>query len=71
MNKFFTLLALVFLLSKASLAQTQTIVSFASFGQEEDEAIYGMSGASLFYFKIPPQNQIVGSKLVLRFEPSQ
>ncbi|MDR3693011.1 cellulose biosynthesis cyclic di-GMP-binding regulatory protein BcsB [Mucilaginibacter sp.] len=71
MNKFFTLLALVFLLSKASLAQTQTIASFASFGYEEDEAIYGMSGAYSFYFKIPPQNQIVGSKLVLRFEPSQ
>ena len=71
MNKFFTLLALVFLLSKASLAQTQTIATFASFGQEEDEAIYGISGASLFYFKIPPQNEINGSKLVLRFEPSQ
>src|ERR1035437_288093 len=71
MNKFLTLLALVFLLSKASLAQNQSIVSFAATGQEEDDAIYGMSGASLFYLKIPPQYEMNGSKLVLFFEPSQ
>ncbi len=70
MNKFFTLLALVFLLSKASLAQTQSIMSFKSLGHEED-AIYGMSGASSFYVKLSPVVQVEGSKLVIYFEPSQ
>jgi len=68
MNKFLTLLALVFLLSKASLAQQ--IVSFKSLGHE-DEAIYGMSGASSVYVKISPMVEIEGSKLVLKLEPSQ
>jgi len=71
MKRLFTLLALVFLLSKASLAQTQSIVSFASMGRQEDDAIYGMSGARAFYFKVPPQAEMNGSKLVLYFEPSQ
>ena len=68
MNKFFTLLALVFLLSKASLAQS--VVSFKSLGHNDD-AIYGMSGASSIYVKISPMVEISGSKLVLYFEPSQ
>jgi hypothetical protein len=68
MNKFFTLLALVFLLSKASLAQS--VVSFKSLGHDDD-AIYGMSGASSFYVKISPMTEMNGSKLVLYFEPSQ
>ncbi|HVW98645.1 MAG TPA: cellulose biosynthesis cyclic di-GMP-binding regulatory protein BcsB [Mucilaginibacter sp.] len=68
MNKFFTLLALVFLLSKASLAQS--IVSFKSLGHD-DNAIYGMSGASSIYVKISPLVEMNGSKLVLYFEPSQ
>jgi hypothetical protein len=68
MNKFLTLLALVFLLSKASLAQS--VVSFKSLGHDDD-AIYGMSGASSFYVKISPQTEMNGSKLVLYFEPSQ
>ncbi|MDP9078444.1 MAG: cellulose biosynthesis cyclic di-GMP-binding regulatory protein BcsB [Bacteroidota bacterium] len=68
MNKFFTLLALVFLLSKASLAQS--VVSFKSLGHNDD-AIYGMSGASSFYVKISPLVEMNGSKLVLYFEPSQ
>jgi hypothetical protein len=68
MNKFFTLLALVFLLSKASLAQS--VVSFKSLGHNDD-AIYGMSGASSIYVKISPTVEINGSKLVLYFEPSQ
>ncbi len=68
MNKFLTLLALVFLLSKASLAQQ--IVSFKSLGHE-DEAIYGMSGAVSIYPKISPMVEIEGSKLVLKLEPSQ
>ena len=68
MNKFLILAALVFLLGKASLAQS--IVSFKSLGREDD-AIYGMSGASSFYVKISPLTEIEGSKLVLYFEPSQ
>ena len=68
MNKFLTLLAVAFLLSKASLAQS--IVSFKSIGHNDD-AIYGMSGASSIYFKISPMAEINGSKLVLYFEPSQ
>ncbi len=70
MNKLFTVLALVFLLSKASLAQTQSIETFKSMGHEDD-AIYGMSGASSFYLKISPLTEMNGSKLVLYFEPSQ
>jgi hypothetical protein len=68
MNKFLTLLALVFLLSKASLAQ-QT-VSFKSLGHD-DAAIYGLSGANSIYVKISPLVELEGSKLVLYFEPSQ
>jgi hypothetical protein len=68
MNKFFTFLALAFLLSKASLAQN--VVSFKSLGHADD-AIYGMSGASSFYVKISPLVEMNGSKLVLYFEPSQ
>ncbi len=68
MNKFFTLLALVFLLSKASLAQQ--IMSFKSLGHSED-AIYGLSGSSSFYLKISPTNEMNGSKIVFYFEPSQ
>src|SRR6201996_4789344 len=68
MNRFLTLLALVFLLSKA--ADAQSIVTFKSLGHGED-AIYGMSGASSFYVKISPTVEINGSKLVLYLEPSQ
>lgn len=68
MNKFFTLLALVFLLSKASLAQS--IVSYKSLGYNDD-AIYGMSGAYSHYIKVSPLVEMNGSKLVLYFEPSQ
>ncbi len=68
MNKFLTLLALVFLLSKASLAQTTE--SFKSLGHE-DAAIYGMSGAYSWYVPISPLVELEGSKLVLYFEPSQ
>ncbi len=68
MNKFLTLLALVFLFSKASLAQN--VVSFKSLGHNDD-AIYGLSGASSIYVKVSPLYEINGSKLVLYFEPSQ
>lgn len=68
MNRFLTFLALI-LLSTASY--TQTIMSFKAMGHADDEPIFGMAGASSFYFKITPQYEINGSKLVLYFEPSQ
>jgi hypothetical protein len=68
MKRFFTLLALI-VLSTASFAQS--IISFKAMGHNDDEPIFGMSGATSFYFKITPQYEIVGSKLVLYFEPSQ
>jgi hypothetical protein len=40
-------------------------------GHNDDEPIFGMSGATSFYFKITPQYEITGSKLVIYFEPSQ
>ncbi|GGH16305.1 hypothetical protein GCM10007352_25610 [Mucilaginibacter phyllosphaerae] len=40
-------------------------------GHNDDEPIFGMSGASSFYFKVTPQYEINGSKLVIYFEPSQ
>ena len=68
MNRFLTLLAVVFLLSKVS--QAQSIVSFKAMGHDDD-AIYGMSGSSSYFLKINPNNELNGSKLVLFFEPSQ
>ena len=70
MKKIFSLLAVAFLLSKASLAQTQNIETFKSMGHD-DNAIYGMSGASSYYLKLSPLVEMNGSKLVLFFEPSQ
>lgn len=70
MNKFFTLLAFILLFSTASQAQGNSIVSFKAMGHEDD-VIYGMSGATSFYFKITPLTEMNGSKLVLYFEPSQ
>ena len=68
MNRFLTFLAFI-LLSTTSFAQS--IISFKAMGHDDDEAIYGMSGATSFYFKITPQYEINGSKLVIYFEPSQ
>ncbi|WP_184550535.1 cellulose biosynthesis cyclic di-GMP-binding regulatory protein BcsB [Mucilaginibacter sp. FT3.2] len=68
MNKFFSLLAFVFLISTASKAQN--FVTFKSLGHDDD-IIYGMSGANSFYFKITPLTEMNGSKVVLYFEPSQ
>jgi hypothetical protein len=68
MKRFFTLLAFI-LLSTASFAQS--IISFKAMGHNDDEPIFGMSGATSFYFKITPQYEINGSKLVIYFEPSQ
>ncbi|MBD1386942.1 cellulose biosynthesis cyclic di-GMP-binding regulatory protein BcsB [Mucilaginibacter rigui] len=68
MKRFFTLLALI-VLSTASFAQS--IISFKAMGHNDDEPVFGMSGATSFYFKITPQYEIVGSKLVIYFEPSQ
>jgi hypothetical protein len=70
MNKFFTLLAFILLFSTASQAQGNSIASFKAYGHEDD-VIYGMSGATSFYFKITPLIEMNGSKLVLFFEPSQ
>jgi hypothetical protein len=69
MKRFFTLLAAIILISNASFAQK--IVSFKAMGHNDDEAIFGMSGATSFYFKITPQYEVNGSKLVIYFEPSQ
>lgn len=68
MNKIFSLLAFVLLLSTASMAQSVT--SFKAMGYEDDP-IYGMIGASSFYLKISPLAEMKGSKLVLYLEPSQ
>jgi hypothetical protein len=68
MKRLLTLLAFI-LLSTASFSQT--IMSFKAMGHNDDEPIFGMSGASSFYFKITPQYEVTGSKLVIYFEPSQ
>jgi hypothetical protein len=68
MKRLFTLLALVFLLSQASLAQS--ILSFKAMGHP-DNTVYGMSGASSYYLRISPLVEMNGSKVVLYFEPSQ
>lgn len=74
MNRFFTgyrtlaLLAIFLLFSGSLLAQS--IITFKSLGHN-DETIYGNSGATSFYTKIAPTNQIEGGKLVLYFEASQ
>lgn len=68
MKRVLTFLALI-LLSSAVFAQK--IVSFKAMGHNDDESVFGMSGATSFYFKITPQYEINGSKLVIYFEPSQ
>ncbi|MDB5285765.1 MAG: hypothetical protein JWR05_714 [Mucilaginibacter sp.] len=70
MKRLFTFLAII-LLSSALFAQSQTIISFKAMGHNDDEPIFGMSGATSFYYKIPPQYEINGGKLVIFFEPSQ
>jgi hypothetical protein len=68
MNKFFTSLALLFLLSTATFAQR--ILSFHAMGHDDD-AIIGMSGSSAYYLKVDPSIELNGSKLVLFVQPSQ
>src|ERR1700712_5225117 len=68
MNKFFTSLALFFLLSSATFAQK--ILSFHALGHDDD-AIIGMSGSSAYYLKIDPSIELEGSKVVLFIQPSQ
>jgi hypothetical protein len=70
MKRLFTFFAFI-LLSSALFAQSQAIISFKAMGHNDDEPIFGMSGATSFYYKIPPQYEINGSKLVIYFEPSQ
>ncbi|MES2266490.1 MAG: cellulose biosynthesis cyclic di-GMP-binding regulatory protein BcsB [Bacteroidota bacterium] len=68
MKRFLTLLAFILL---TTATYSQTIMSFKAMGHNDDEPIFGMSGATSFYFKITPQYEINGSKLVIYFEPSQ
>ncbi|HEK21042.1 MULTISPECIES: cellulose biosynthesis cyclic di-GMP-binding regulatory protein BcsB [unclassified Mucilaginibacter] len=70
MKRFFTLLAFL-LLTAGAFAQNFKIISFKAMGHNDDEPIFGMSGATSFYFKITPQYEMNGSKLVLFIEPSQ
>jgi len=51
-------------------ASAQTLASFKSYGHDDD-AIYGMSGSSSYFFKIDPLVEMNGSKLVIYFEPSR
>ncbi|MFD0765717.1 cellulose biosynthesis cyclic di-GMP-binding regulatory protein BcsB [Mucilaginibacter lutimaris] len=68
MKRFLTLLAFILF---TTATYSQTIMSFKAMGHNDDEPIFGMSGATSFYFKITPQYEINGSKLVIYFEPSQ
>jgi hypothetical protein len=69
MNKFLSFLAFVLLIGTTASAQQQQIVSFRAMGHHDD-AIFGMIGATSYFLKIDPQNEMDGSKLVLYFEPS-
>jgi hypothetical protein len=68
MNRISTLLLLLLLLGKASIAQT--IVTFKSLGFDDD-AINGISGTSTYFLKVDPSVNIDKSKMVLFIEPSQ
>jgi hypothetical protein len=68
MNKFFSLLAFLFLLNVTAFAQS--LVTFKSLGHEDD-AIVGQSGSSAYYMKVDPSVEMNGSKLTLFFQPSQ
>jgi hypothetical protein len=70
MNKFLSFLALALLLSTASIAQQQAIISFKAMGHD-DEPIFGMIGSTSYFLKLDPQYEAAGSKLVLYFEPSE
>lgn len=68
MKRLLILLAFIFL---STITFAQSLVSFKAMGHPDDEAIVGMSGSTAFYFKVTPQYNINGSKLVIYFEPSQ
>lgn len=71
MKRLLTFLAFI-LLSSATFAQSMATISLKGMGgHNDDEAVTGMSGATSFYYKITPQYEINGSKLVIYFEPSQ
>jgi len=70
MNKIFSLLAFLFLLSTATYAQTSYALTFKAMGYEDD-AIGGQSGSSAYYVKIGPEIDLKGSKLTIFFQPSQ
>ncbi|PTQ92878.1 cellulose synthase subunit [Mucilaginibacter yixingensis] len=69
MNRFLTLLAFILVMFGLN-ASAQTLASFKSYGHDDD-AIYGMSGSTSYFFKIDPLVEMNGSKLVLYFEPSR
>ncbi|MBS7566980.1 cellulose biosynthesis cyclic di-GMP-binding regulatory protein BcsB [Mucilaginibacter sp. Bleaf8] len=71
MNKLLTRLILftMLLAGRTALAQT-TNISFKTLGHDDD-VIYGMSGATSFYFKIDPLVNVNNSKVVIYYEPSQ
>jgi hypothetical protein len=68
MKKLCTLLA--FLTFITFNLRAQSISTFKSLGHP-DEVITGMSGSTSFYFKLDPQVELRGSKMVLFFQPSQ
>jgi len=69
MNRFFTLLAFILIISKLP-SSAQVIASFASYGHNDDP-INGMSGSIAYFFKVDPLTEINGSKCVIYFEPSR
>jgi hypothetical protein len=68
MNKFLSFLALALLLSTVSFGQS--ILSFKSLGHDDD-ALFGMSGSTAYFYKVDPIYELNGGKVVLYFEPSQ
>ncbi|MBD1393909.1 cellulose biosynthesis cyclic di-GMP-binding regulatory protein BcsB [Mucilaginibacter glaciei] len=71
MKRLLTFLAFI-LISSASFAQSMATISLKGMGgHNDDESVTGMSGATSFYYKITPQYEVNGSKLVIYFEPSQ
>ncbi|QJD95049.1 cellulose biosynthesis cyclic di-GMP-binding regulatory protein BcsB [Mucilaginibacter robiniae] len=70
MKKIFTLLQLLTFLLIGQVALAQTNITFKTLGHDDD-SIFGMSGATSFYFKIDPLVDMNRSKVVIYYEPSQ
>ncbi len=68
MKKF---LSLSFLLALTIVQlKAQVVSTFRSLGHD-NETITGMSGSTSFYFRLDPQVELKGSKMVIYFQPSQ